>query len=112
MGNYLLFFEVLTSLFQSGYDTLLFQTKLLNFGIIACHSLHIILETLQIIVGFLVELVKFDILLLQVLNFPNNLLCLFQLIRQVLVFMLDPIHLSFDFDQFFVIVLQNLLHYL
>ncbi len=62
--------------------------------------------------GFLVELVKFGIFLLYVLNFPKNLFCLYQLIGQVMVFMLGLIHLSFDYDQFFVMVFESLVHYL
>jgi hypothetical protein len=57
-------FEVLIGLFQTGYDTLLFQTRLLHFGIISNHLLQINLETLQIIVGFPIELIKLGILLL------------------------------------------------
>jgi hypothetical protein len=58
------FFKVLVGLLQIGYDTLLFQIGLFHFGIILHHSLQINLEMLQIIVDFLVELVKFGILLL------------------------------------------------
>jgi hypothetical protein len=60
----MLFFEVLIGLFQTDYDTMLFQTGLLHFGIISRHSLHINLETFKIIVGFPIELVKLDIFLL------------------------------------------------
>jgi hypothetical protein len=61
-------------------------------------------------VSFL-KLVKLNILLLQVFNFPNNLFCLFQLIGQVLILLLDLIHLPFDCDKFFVIVFQSRMHY-
>jgi hypothetical protein len=94
----MLFSKVLIGLFQTGCDTLLFQISLLHFGIIMYHLLQINLETFQIIVGFPVELIKLNILLLQVFNFPNNFFCLFQLIGKVLVLMLNPIHLSFDYD--------------
>jgi hypothetical protein len=56
--------------------------------------------------GFLINLVKLNILLLKVLKFPSSLFCLIQLIEQVMVFMLDLIELSFDYDQFFVAILQ------
>ncbi len=102
---------ILPGLFQIGYDILLFLIELLHFGIILCHSLQTLLETIQIIVGLLVELVEFDILLLQVFSVPSRLFCLIQLIGQVLVFMLDLTHLSFDYDQFFVTIIQSLLHY-
>jgi hypothetical protein len=49
-------------------------------------------------------------LLLQGLSFPTSLFYLIQLIGQVMVFMLDPIQLSFDYDRFFVIILQSSLH--
>ncbi len=98
MGKCMLLPEILTSMFQTGYDTLLFQTGLLHFGIILHLSLQINLETSQIILGLLIELVELSIFLLQVLNFPSNLFCFIQLIGQVLVFMLDLIQLSFDCD--------------
>jgi hypothetical protein len=87
-------------MFQTGYDTMLFQIRLFHFGIISRHQFQISLETNQIIMGFPIELVQFNILLLQVLNFPNNLLYFIQFIRQVLVFMMDPIQLFFYCDQF------------
>jgi hypothetical protein len=61
--------------------------------------------------GFPSEMVELNKLLLHVLSFSNNLFCLIQFIGQVLVFMLDPIQLSFDCDQFFVTILQSSLHY-
>jgi hypothetical protein len=60
---------------------------------------------------FLIEMVELNIFLLQVINFPNNLFFFIQLMGQVLVFMLDPIQLSFDHDQIFVTILQKKLHY-
>jgi hypothetical protein len=57
--------------------------------------------------GLPIELVKLNILSLQVLNFPSNLFYLLQFIGHVLVFMLDPIQLSFDCDQFFVTIFQK-----
>jgi hypothetical protein len=60
----MLFCELLTSLFQTRYDTMLLHTQLFHFGIVLRHSLQISLETLQIIVSFLIELIKFDIFLL------------------------------------------------
>jgi hypothetical protein len=63
-AGYLLFPKILISMFQIGYDTLLFQTRLLHFGIILCHLLQISLETNQIILGFPIELVEFNIFLL------------------------------------------------
>jgi hypothetical protein len=89
VGNYLLLSKILTSLFQTDYDTMLFQIGFLHFGIILCHSFQINLEVIQIIVGLIIELVKVDILLPRVFSFPSSMFCLFQLIRQVLVFMLD-----------------------
>jgi hypothetical protein len=68
------------STFQTSYDTLLFQIGLLHFGIVSCRLFQISLETSQIIMGLLTELVEFNILLLQVLNFPNSLFYLIQLI--------------------------------
>jgi hypothetical protein len=68
---------------QASYGTLLFQIGL-HFGIILHHPLQINLETSQIVMGFPIELVELNILLLQILSFPN-LLCLIQLIGQVLV---------------------------
>jgi len=97
-------------LLQIGYDTLLFQIGLLHFGIISHHLLQISLETIQIIMGILIELVELGIFLLQVFDFPNIMFCLIQLNGHVLVFMLNPIHLSFDYDQFVVTVLRSLLH--
>ncbi len=67
-------------------------------------------KTSQIITGFLIELAELCILLLQVFK-KFNMFCLIQLIGQVLVFLLDPIQLPFDYDQFFIIVLQSSLHY-
>jgi len=110
VDSYLLLLEVLTSLFQTGYDTLLFQTGFLHFGIVSHHSLLINLGTIQIIMGLPIELVKLNILLLQVLNFPRSLFCLLQLTRHVLVFMLDPIQFSFDCERLFLMVLQSPLH--
>ncbi len=98
MGNYVLLLEILTSMLRTGYDTLLFQIGLLHFGIISNHSLQISLETNQIIMGLPIELVEFNIFLLHVFNFPNILFYLIQFIRQVLVIMLDPTQLSFDYD--------------
>jgi len=95
----MLSFKILTCMFQTVYDTLLFQIELLHFGIVSRHLLQINFEMSQIIMGPLIE---FNILLLQVFNFPSNLFYLIQLIRQVLVFMLDLIQLSFDCDHFFV----------
>jgi hypothetical protein len=89
--------KFLTSLFQIRYDTLLFQIKLFHFGVIPHHLLQINLEMVQIIMGFLVELIELNIFLLQVFNFPN-MFCFFQLIGQVLVLMLDLIHFPFDYD--------------
>jgi hypothetical protein len=60
----MLLYELLTSLLQTGYDNLLFQSRLLHFGIISYHSLQIRLKMFQIIVGFPIELVKLNILLL------------------------------------------------
>jgi hypothetical protein len=105
----MLLFEVLTYLLQTGYDTLSFQTRLLHFGVVLRHLFQINLETLQIIMCFPVQLVELKILLLQVFSFPNILFCFFQLIGDVLVLMLDPIHLPLDYDQFFVMILQCLL---
>jgi hypothetical protein len=99
VGNYMLSFKILTGMFQIVYDTLLFQIELLRFGIVSRHLFQISFEMSQFIMGPLIE---FNILLLQVFNFPSNLFYLIQLIRQVLVFMLDLIQLSFDCDQFFV----------
>ncbi len=104
MGSYLLLSKILTGLLQTNYHTLLFQTGLLHFGIVSHHFLQISLEMIQIIMGIPIEQVKLNILLLQILSFPSNLFCLIQLIGQILVFMLDPIQLSFDCDQFFVMV--------
>jgi hypothetical protein len=101
----LLFSEVLICLLQTDYDTL-FQIGLLHFGIISCHSFQISLEMLQIIMGFLIDLVKFNIFLLQVLSFPNNLFYFYQFIGHVLVLVLDLIHLSFDYNQLFFMVLK------
>jgi hypothetical protein len=56
----------------------------------------------QIIMGIPIKLVELNILLLHVFSFPSNLFCLIQFIWQDLVFMLDPIQLSFDCDQIFV----------
>ncbi len=103
----MLLFEILIGLFQTCYDTLLFQTKLLHFGIVSRHLLQINLETSQIIMGLLIELVKLNILLLEVFSFPSSLFYLIQLIKQVLIFMLDPFQLPFDYDQFFDMVLQK-----
>jgi hypothetical protein len=64
VNNYLLFPEILIGLFQTNYDTLLFQIRLLHFGIILHHSLQINLEIIQIIMGLPLELVEFGILLL------------------------------------------------
>jgi len=60
----MLLLKILTSLLQTNYDTMLFQTGLLRFDIISCHSFQINLETIQIIMGFLVESIKLGILLL------------------------------------------------
>ncbi len=98
MGNYLLLFEVLISLIQTGYDTLLLHIGLLHFGVILCHLLQIGLEMLQIIMGFLIELIELNIFLLYVFSFPNNLFHHFQFIGQHMVFMLDPIHLPLNCD--------------
>jgi len=57
VGNYLLLPEILTSILQTGYNTMLFQTKLFHFGIISHHSLQISLETSQIIMGLPIELI-------------------------------------------------------
>jgi hypothetical protein len=111
VGNHLLLLEILTSLLQTSYDTMLFQTRFLQFGIISHHSLQINLEIIQIIVGLLIELGEFNILLLQVLCLPSSLFCLFQLIGHVLIFMLDHIQLSFDCHPSFVMVFQSLLHW-
>jgi hypothetical protein len=64
VDNHLLLLEILTSLLEIGYDTMLFQTGLVHFGIISCHSLQISLEIIQIIVGLLIELGEFSIFLL------------------------------------------------
>jgi len=98
VGSYMLFLEILTSTLQTSYDILLFQTRLLHFGIISRNSLQINLETNQIIMGLPIELVKLNILLLKILSFPSSLFYLIQLIGQILVFMLDPIQLSFEYD--------------
>jgi hypothetical protein len=103
--------KILTCRLQTGYNTLLFQIGFLHFGIIVHHPLQISLETNQIIMCFLIEMVELNIFLLQVINFPNNLFFFIQLMGQVLVFMLDPIQLSFDHDQIFVTILQKKLHY-
>jgi hypothetical protein len=50
--------EILIGFLQISYDTMLFQTRLLHFGIIAHHSLQISLETIQIIMSPLVELIE------------------------------------------------------
>jgi hypothetical protein len=110
MGSYMLFPKILIGMLQTGYDTLLFQIGLLHFGIISCYPLQFNLVTSQIIMGLPIELVELNILLLQVLSFPSSLICLIQLIGQVLVLMLNLIQLSFDCDQLFVKVLQILLH--
>jgi hypothetical protein len=98
LGNYMLLPKILMGMFQTGYNTLLFETGLLYFGIISRHLLQISLETGQIIMGLPIEPVELNILLLHVLNFPSSMFCLIQLIGHVLVFMLDPIQLSFDYD--------------
>jgi hypothetical protein len=67
--HHMLFLEILIGMFQTGYDTLLFQTKLLHFGILLCHLLQISLETNQIIMGLPIELVELNILLLEVFFF-------------------------------------------
>jgi hypothetical protein len=86
----MLLLEILTGLLQTSYDTLLFQIGLFHFSIILCHLLQINLEMIQILVGLLVELVELGIFLLQVLSLSSSLLCLIQLIGQVMVFMLNP----------------------
>ncbi len=105
VGNYMLLLEILTNMLQTGYDTMLFQIGLFHFGTILRHLLQISLVTIQIIVGLLVELGEFDILLLQVLSLLSGMFYLFQLIGQVLVFMLDLIQLFFNYDQFFVTII-------
>lgn len=75
------------------------------------HSPKFSLETFQIIVSFPIELIEFDIFLLQVFNLPNNLFYLFQLVGQVLVFMLDLCQLPFNYDQLFVMAFKSLLHH-
>jgi hypothetical protein len=94
----MMFPKILIGFFRSGYDTMLFQTKFFHFGIIIRHSLQINLEKIQIIVSLPVELVELSIFLLQGFSLPSNLFYLHQLIRQVLVFMLDLIQLSFNYD--------------
>jgi hypothetical protein len=101
----MLLLEILTNMLQTGYDTMLFQIGLFHFGTILRHLLQISLVTIQIIVGLLVELGEFDILLLQVLSLLSGMFYLFQLIGQVLVFMLDLIQLFFNYDQFFVTII-------
>jgi hypothetical protein len=64
VGSYLLFFELLIVLLQTSYDHLLLHIGLLHFGVVLCHSLNINLETLQIIMNFLIELIELDIFLL------------------------------------------------
>ncbi len=85
MGSYLLFLAILTSMFQIGYKTMLFQTRLLHFGLISCHPLQISLEISQFITGLLIELVELNIVLIQVFNLLSSLFCFIQLIGQVLV---------------------------
>jgi hypothetical protein len=105
-----MFLKILTNMFQTDYDTLLFRIGLLHFSIVSHHPLQINLETSQIIMGLPIEMVKFNILLLHIFSFPTSLFYLIQLIGQVMVFISDPIQLSFDYDQFFVIILQSSLH--
>ncbi len=107
VGSYMLLLEILTSTLQTDYDTLLFKIGLLHFGIIFYHPLQINLEMSQIIMGLPIEL---SILLLQILSFPSKFFYLIQLIRHILVFLLDLIQLSLDYDQLFVMILQSSLH--
>ncbi len=90
VGSYILLPKILIGLFQTNYDTMLFQIWLFHFGIILRHLFQIRLETIQFIVGLLVELVEIGILLLQVLTLPISLLSFIQLVGQVF--------LSFDYD--------------
>jgi hypothetical protein len=64
VGSYLLIYEVLIGLLQTGYDTLLLHIGLFHFGIILHHSLQINLEMFQIVVGFPIELIELNINLL------------------------------------------------
>jgi hypothetical protein len=61
VGNYLFLFKILTSLFQTSYDTLLLHIGLLHFGVVLRHLLQISLEMLQIIVDFPIELIELGI---------------------------------------------------
>ncbi len=61
VGNYLFLFKILTSLFQTSYDTLLLHIGLLHFGVVLRHLLQSSLEMLQIIVDFPIELIELGI---------------------------------------------------
>jgi len=62
--NDLLLLELLTSLFQTSYGTLLLHIIFFHFVVISRHLHKFNLETLQIVVSFLIELIEFNILLL------------------------------------------------
>lgn len=64
VGSYTLFFEVLTSSFQISYDILLLHTRLFHFGVVFVSLLQINLEMFKIVMGFPVELIELNILLL------------------------------------------------
>ncbi len=66
--SFLLLLEILIGLFQINYDTLLFQSGLLHFGIISCHPFQIKLKMNKIIMGLPIELIEFNIFLLQCRN--------------------------------------------
>jgi hypothetical protein len=80
MSNDLLLLELLTSLLQTSYGTLSLHIGLFHFVVNSRHLHKFSLETFQVIVSFPIELIKFNIFLLWVFNFPNNMFCLFQLV--------------------------------
>jgi hypothetical protein len=82
----MMFLELLRGLLQTCYSILMFHVGLFDLVVVAHHTLMPILEMLQIIMGFLVELVEFNVFLLLIFCFHNNLLYVSQLIKQVLVF--------------------------
>ncbi len=63
------------------------------------------LEMFQIIVNFLIKLVKVSVLQLQTLSFPRSLLCMIQLHGQILMLILNfnsfPLTITNSFSQFF-----------
>jgi hypothetical protein len=64
MSNDLLLLELLTSLLQSGYGTLLLHIKFLHCVVMSRHLHKFSLETLQIVANFPIELIELNILLL------------------------------------------------